>query len=137
MAKRKERGIDSDPAEDQAWEYHIQALKQHAGNMGLVSLILLFEAWLDRRGKKLEQLADSLPELREMRTARNSIVHHRGEAEFQYGGQTHVVNDRFLDFDGRVGIEEPLLTELAGKLKALVNLCNQEKASANQSESKS
>jgi hypothetical protein len=46
-------------------------------------------------------------------------------------GNPHTVNDRFLDFDnalgeGRVAVEESLLTELASKLTCFVNLRNQQ-----------
>jgi hypothetical protein len=112
-----------------SWEEHIQDLKNHAGNMGLVSLIILFEAWLKDRGKKLEELVKTLPntpfttsDLEEMKTARNSIVHHGGAPKFRDRGKTKEVHGRFLDYDRlRVGISESVLMELAGKLTEFVN----------------
>jgi hypothetical protein len=142
----KARNIDSDLAAQQEgwWDSQVQAMKYHAGNMGLVSLVSLFENWRERRvekGKRKSrfEFVNSLPgtpltksELEDMVTARNSIIHHRDKAEFEYGRKLYTVNDRFLDFDNplqerRVAVDGSLLTELASKLKSFVNLWNQQK----------
>jgi hypothetical protein len=153
----KARGIDSDPEVQQeirCWDRQIQAMKYHAGNMGLVSLVLLFDDWLAYKHEKVfrgksnacewrsrfEQIAERLPpgplplpELEDMVTARNSIIHHRGEPTFknQYEKEKEV-NERFLgeDEDGkiRVAIEEPLLTVLASKLTSHVDFWNGQKS---------
>jgi hypothetical protein len=147
-ARFKARAIDSEPGGFQErwwWGDQISDMKYHVGNMGLVSLTVLFDDWLARRVKKgkwksrFEQLVKQLPktplkvcELDDMVTARDSIIHHRGKAKFKDRKETRTVDDRFLDFDnrageGRVAVEESLLIDLAGKLKSFVNLWNQHK----------
>lgn len=70
-------------------------------------------------------------ELEEMKTARNSIIHHRGKAKFtDRWGNAHIVHDRFLDFNnahgqGRVAVDQSLLIELAEKVTRFVKLWNQ------------
>jgi len=126
------------------WDDQIQAMKYHAGNMGLVSLICLFDDWLANtqegggRESRFQSLVDCLPEaplspqeLKDMVVARNSIIHHRGKAEFEHQGSPYTVSERFLNFDdtfgkGRVAVEEPLLTDLASRLTSCVSLWNQQ-----------
>lgn len=142
-------GIDFDQVIQQKsmWlEERIQALKHHAGNMALVSLVILFDDWIVRQrqdGKNLinrftqlvKRLPESpltVPELENMVTARNSIIHHRGKSEFTDDkGKARSVNDQFLDFDTcvgerRVAVEQTLLDELVGKVTSFVKLWNRQ-----------
>lgn len=52
----KARDLDSDPTVRQEgwwWDEQLQAMKYHAGNMGLVSLISLFDDWLAKRHEEV------------------------------------------------------------------------------------
>jgi hypothetical protein len=133
------------------WEDQVQAMRYHAGSMALVSLILLFQHWLEKRQKeefseakiqwrnafnqlemKFSSGPLSLAELEGMVTARNSIIHHRGKPEYESRGIVHTVGERFLGFHAdsgpeRVAIEEPLLIDLATKLVSQVNFWNRQK----------
>jgi hypothetical protein len=148
------RDLDSDPAalQESRWrDEQIQAMKYHAGNMGLASLIVLFDDWLAKRHKeafpekdndnwksRFEQLEKHLckgplplAEPEEMVIARNSIIHHRGKSTYENRGERFNVNERFLIFDEdsgqeRVAIEESLLENLASNLAAHVNFWNQQ-----------
>jgi hypothetical protein len=147
QAKFKACGIDYEPGGYQErwwWEDQIQNMKYHAGNMCLVSLISIFDHWLARRqrqgnGRKspFEKLTDdlgvgplTLAEFKEMRIARNSIIHQGGRSRFVYRNVAYTVNDRFLNFDafadGQVAIEESLLADLSNKIKSQVDIWNRE-----------
>jgi hypothetical protein len=108
------------------WSNRVSRLRYHAGNLGLVSLIMLFDQWLidfQRRGirrKILTQVTDkdenTLPRFRrikkelegsgggvlsesrfqEILTARNSIVHHAAAPEHEYLGRPSKVEDEFI-----------------------------------------
>jgi hypothetical protein len=131
-AKFRARHLDSDPEVQQEswwWDDQIRAMKYHAGNMSLVSLVLLFDHW---RGNHRAQGPLPLAELEDMVTARNSIIHHRGESRFEYRGTVHTVSERFLRFDDALGrehvaVDETLLTDLARKLTSFVNLWTQKR----------
>jgi hypothetical protein len=145
-ARFEARGLD-DPEvqlESQLWDYDIQAMKYHAGNIGLVSLLAIFDQWLERKHSKVfrnngrswkprfeglekhfEKGPVSLAKLEEIVDARNSIIHHGGDPEFDWNGKRQV-NERFLGFyepDGqlRVAIEESLLADLASQLRSHVD----------------
>lgn len=147
-AELKERG-QADPTSSPElwfWEIQIQEMTTHAGNMGLVSLLALFDHYLSRQQPNgnwkswFERLADtlgakgplSLGELQEMVDARNSVIHHNGKREFLDDRQKlRTVSDRFLNFDigldGQVGIEKELLVAVANKLKLQVEYWNRKK----------
>ena len=126
------------------WEIQIRDMKYHAGNMGLVSLIVLFQHWLDPQDKigwrtAFKQLEEtlgngpvSLAELDKMVTARDSIIHHRGKADFELRKNHCPIPEQYLDFDnsskkGLVAIDESLLTDLAGKLSSQVDFWNKQR----------
>jgi hypothetical protein len=120
------------------WEEQISAMKRHAGNMGLVSLVTLLHDWIGRKSERpdwksqFQQLEGdlgagpvSLSALEELMDARNSIVHHRGKSTFQWSNKDRTVSERFLDFDEtsneeRVAVSKSILEEEADRMKQQV-----------------
>jgi hypothetical protein len=118
------------------WDKHVEALKYHAGNIGLASLVLLFDDWLEKRERDLlppvkrprgresrfqeleKQLGKgplSLQRLCEIVDARDSIMHHRGKSRFTWKKRTREVIDEFInEVSGelRVAIEELVLFDV-------------------------
>lgn len=122
------------------WEEQVSAMKRQAGNMALVSLLILFEDWLARTCKRLNlnrvnwksrfQAIEgelgmgplSLTHLDELVNARNSLIHHSGNPKFWWNGADRLVGDRFLDFDedfndDRVSVSESVLKEEANTVR--------------------
>jgi hypothetical protein len=104
-------------------------MKRHAGNMALVSLHGLFEDWVERHGGFRDLPGSKLTSTRreEIRVARNSVIHHRGKAKFQYRAVTFDVSNEFLVFDDtsgeeRVAIEEAVLLSAADEMTSYLDL---------------
>ena len=124
------------------WLFHVRDMKVHAGNMCLVSLISLFDGWLEKkhpcghRKSRFQELETrlgqgplKLSELNGIIVARNSIVHHGGKSRFRDpSDDLRTVDDQYLDFEGeapeRVAITEALLTGLTEKIKSQVEFWN-------------
>ncbi len=109
------------------WEEQLTLLRYHAGNMGLVSLVTLFDAWMIQHGadrdskitqrfEKLEKVLGpgplSLARFENIGLARNSIIHHSGAPEYPNGKKKYTVETEFIaeisDGDFRVGISGDL-----------------------------
>jgi hypothetical protein len=111
------------------WQIQVRDMKAHAGNMCLVSLISVFDHWLEKKHpcggresrfkaleKKFGQGPLKLSELNGIIVARNSIVHHDGKSRFwdPRAELWKTVDDQYLDFEGegefptRVAIDEAL-----------------------------
>jgi hypothetical protein len=115
------------------WEQQVSVMKQHAANMALVSLVTLVDAWRERHNKIQDSVDLKKFKWKDIRTARNSIIHHRGKPEFvdNYGDHQKV-SDLFLDFDEffheeRVTVSESVLKEVAHDLTSYVNEFNKTK----------
>jgi len=92
---------DDSQVEVEQWETQVSAMRIHAGNMALVSLVCLFDDWLSKHGGFKELPGDALTKIRleDIHVARNSVIHHRGKPTYEYRGKHYVVGDCFLDFD--------------------------------------
>jgi len=132
------------------WEDQIAVLQYHAGNVGLVSLIMLFEQWLkdfhtmgeaknvfpkiSKKSKEpstkerflsIEKILGSGPlsvdRVQKLLTARNSIVHHAGAAEYEFEGRHSRVDKEFIsavtEGDFRVRISRVSLMGVADEIK--------------------
>lgn len=124
------------------WEDHVKELRYHAGNMGLVSLITLFDNWmrdLEKEGrehriftgaptkdtilKRFEWIQKELGNgiltvgrLEQVLDARNAIIHHGGAPEFHYRDRHACVADEFTDscpVELRVAVDRDVLTGLS------------------------
>lgn len=116
------------------WLEEVSAMKRHAGNMALVSLVTLLHDWLAGKSKKSrwkQQFQDleerlgtgslSLSSLEELVDARNSIIHHSGAPTFEWKGK-RTVHQRFLDRDEpykeeRISVSQTVLNEEVEKVR--------------------
>ncbi len=144
--KRPRPNLENNPeaeTELDLWDQQIADMKRLAGNMALVSLMTCFDDWLRRKHwrvlgcdghdwkqrfqslqKELKQGPLTLKSLDQFVDARNSIIHHQGEPQFDRNGPREV-SQRFLDFDDvrgrdRVGITDSVLAEVTQELAAQV-----------------
>ncbi|MGB8131336.1 MAG: hypothetical protein WCG81_16215 [Candidatus Angelobacter sp.] len=142
----------SDPGEKEQeliwWKDQVSLLRYHAGNMGLVSVVALFDRWLLDEGpsskilpsnsdewssierwKEVERVLGSGPlslnDYSAISTARNAIVHHANATEFKFGRHKRIVASEFIaetDRASSVGVSDSLLSRLAEQIKAQVEL---------------
>jgi hypothetical protein len=112
--------------EIECWDRQISAIKHNVSKMAFESLLILFDEWLQRNGNFHESAKLSKARFEQMRTARNSIVHHRCKPEYSWKRKMYKVNEEFLYFDEtfgeeRVSIERQVLKKVACELKAYVS----------------
>lgn len=105
------------------WTQRISAMRYHAGNMALVTLVYLFQNWRHRNGSPKLPSCEFIERWQEITDARDSIIHHNGKPEFDnpYQKQKHrTVIDQFLNFNDageeRVAIDWSTLKAVAREL---------------------
>jgi len=103
---------DEESQELEFWANQVAMLHYHAGNLALVSLIMLFEQWLmgmarvlntpqaDGTAKRFQHVEVvlgsgplSVSRLQDILIARNAIVHHAGATEYDYHGRKQVQDE--------------------------------------------
>jgi hypothetical protein len=141
--------LEEESQERHWWSNQVSRLRYHAGNLGLISLIMLFDRWLidfqrdgirhkiftkEKNQTPFHQIEDqfgsgvlSESRFQDIITARNSIVHHAAAPEYKDRGKPRKVKDEFikvLDNELIVGLDKDDLIRVTDEIKRQVDFWN-------------